>query len=72
MTRSPLELVPAETLARLNVLIEAGSLRTVDGVVVRNPLEAALMTVDRRVAYPVADGIPVLLEEHGFLLSQLD
>ena len=30
------------------------------------------MTRDGRVAYPVRDDIPVLLEEQGILLAQLD
>lgn len=72
VTRLPLELVPDATLARLNARIEAGSLKSCADQIVEQPLRQALMTRDGRLAYPVRDGIPILLEEHGILLAQID
>lgn len=72
VTRLPLEPVPEATLARMNALIAAGKLRHCDDSSVAQPLREALMTRDGRIAYPVRDGIPVLLEDQGMLLAQLD
>ena len=72
VTRLPLELVPDATLARLNARIEKGSLKSCADRPVEQPLRQALMTRDGRLAYPVRDGIPILLEEHGILLAQID
>jgi uncharacterized protein YbaR (Trm112 family) len=72
VTRQPLEIVPEALLFRINTLITDGRLKACDDSPVQQPLGEALMTRDRRIAYPVRDGIPVLLEEQGILLVQLD
>ena len=72
VTRLPLEPVPEATLARMNALITTGKLRQSDDKPVEQPLREALMTRDGRIAYPIRDGIPILLEDHGILLAQLD
>lgn len=71
VTRLPLEMVPDSTLARLNALIETRELKSCDESTVEQPIRQALMTRDGRLAYPIRDGIPVLLEEHGILLAQV-
>lgn len=72
VTHQPLELVPDALLARMNARIDEGLLRAANDTPVGERLDEALMTRDGRIAYPVRDGIPVLLEEHGIHLSQLD
>ena len=72
VTQMPLELLPQSKLARLNALIEQHKIKNRDGVVIEVTLEQALMTRDGRLAYPIRDGIPVLLEEQGVLLVQID
>jgi uncharacterized protein YbaR (Trm112 family) len=72
VTRLPLELVPDVTLSRMNALIAAGKLRHCDDTTVEQALREALMTRDGRIAYPIRDGIPVLLEDRGILLAQVD
>jgi uncharacterized protein YbaR (Trm112 family) len=72
VTRLPLEPVPEATLARMNARITTGQLRQSDDKPVEQPLREALMTRDGRIAYPIRDGIPILLEDHGILLAQLD
>lgn len=64
-------LAPADPgqLARLNALISAGGLRNAAGEPVTSPLEAALVRADGAAAYPVRDGIPVLLTEESVTFS---
>ncbi len=72
VTRAPLEPMPADTLNRLNARIAAGQCMTVTNRAVSEPLEDGLVTRDGRIAYPVRDDLPILLEEHGMHLGQLD
>ena len=71
VTRLPLEVMPAEQVQALNRRIEQGSLVGRDGVELTEPLTDALVTRDGKLAYPVRDGIPELLEDSGIVLSQL-
>jgi len=71
VTRLPLQVMPANRTERANALIEARKLRNRGGHTVAEPAPQWLMTRDGKVAYPVRDGIPVLLEEEGVELSQL-
>ena len=71
-THLPLRVMPSAQLARLNASVESGSLRFRDDKPVTEPLEQALMTDDGRLAYPVRDDIPLLLEEYGIVIAQAD
>jgi uncharacterized protein YbaR (Trm112 family) len=71
-THLPLKLLPEATLHRLNKKIAAGSLKFRDDSLVTEPLEQALVTDDNRLAYPIRDDIPLLLEEQGILIAQTD
>jgi uncharacterized protein YbaR (Trm112 family) len=71
-THLPLRLVPEPLLGRLNSKIEAGELKHRDDSPVTEVLEQALMTDDERLAYPIRDDIPLLLEEFGIPISQAD
>jgi uncharacterized protein YbaR (Trm112 family) len=68
----PLELMADGNLQRLNSLIAEKRIKTCADEVVTEALQEALVTRDGRMAYPVRDGIPVLLEEQGILLAQLN
>ena len=59
-------------MTRLNRLIEQQQIRNGDGEVVETMLDQALVTRDGRLAYPVRDGIPVLLAEQGIALVQIE
>ena len=72
VTHLPLERLSESELARLNRLIEQHKIRNRDGEVVETALELALVTRDGRLAYPVRDGIPMLLEEQGISLVQIE
>lgn len=70
VSRRPLTRLEASRLDRLNQEIEAGSALFVSGESVADALEEALVTEDGKVIYPVADGIPLLLEEKGIGTTQ--
>ncbi len=72
VTRLPMAAMSTSTLAKLNGLIQEQKIRNRDDAVVTEELQEALVTDDGKIAYPVVDGIPVLLEERGISLSQLD
>lgn len=54
-----------ELLERLNAAIAKGRLRSVGGAEVREPLRGGLVREDRKIVYPIRDGIPVLLVDEG-------
>lgn len=71
VSKIPLIRVSASRLKKLNDAIAAGELQYVHGEAVEQPLREALVTEDGKVVYPVADGIPVLLEQKGIGTTQL-
>ena len=69
--RATLANVDAELLNTLNAAIASGRVRNVGGDAIVTPLEAALVRSDRRVVYPIVDGIPVMLIDEGISIEQL-
>lgn len=67
-----LAVLKKDRLAQVNAAIAAGQIITNDGSKVVEPLNEALVTDDGKRIYPVADGIPVLLEDESIGLEQLD
>ena len=72
VTRLPMVPMSTATLAKLNGLIQEQKIKSRDDAVLSEELREALVTDDGKIAYPVVDGIPVLLEERGISLTQLD
>jgi uncharacterized protein YbaR (Trm112 family) len=58
-------------LNSVNTAIAAGTLLNRDGHSIAEPLSDALLTDDGKVLYPIADGIPVLLEGESINMEQL-
>src|SRR5690606_2984014 len=71
-TRQPLALLEARGLELLNAAIRAGTLGRADGSPQADPLREALVTRDRKLAYRIDDGIPVLLTEEGIATGQVE
>ena len=71
VTHKGLNTANRELLARVNAAIDAGGLANRDGTVLSQPLEEALVTDDEKLAYPVSNGIPVLLEGESISLEQV-
>lgn len=72
ITHKGLALARGDLLKRVNTAIAAGKLVNREGVPLESRLKEALVTDDGKLLYPVADGIPVLLEAEGVGLEQLD
>ena len=72
VTHKGLSLAKGDTLERLNQAIEAGNVSNRDGAPVVEPLPEALVTDDKRLLYPISNGIPVLLEGESISLAELD
>ena len=70
-TRQPLAVLEARGLGALNEAIAAGGIQRTDGTPQREAVREALVTRDRKLAYRVDDGIPVLLVEEGIALGQV-
>ncbi|MFL6593712.1 MAG: Trm112 family protein [Luteimonas sp.] len=70
-TRQPLSMLDPRGLAALNDAIAAGGVQRIDGTRQRDAVREALVTRDRRLAYRIDDGIPVLLVEEGIALGQV-
>ena len=71
-THQRLTLAPPEILARLSELQARGELKNRVGAVPAEPIQAALVREDARIAYLVCDGIPIMLVDEGIALDQLD
>jgi uncharacterized protein YbaR (Trm112 family) len=67
-----LSVLKNDKLERINAAIHAGNLVNHEGVKLAEPLSEALVTDDGKRIYPVADGIPVLLEDESIAMEQLD
>lgn len=70
VSKTPLTLLSAHRLEKLNAAIAAGTARYVGGEQVTQALSEALVTEDLKVIYPVEDSIPILLEEKGIGTTQ--
>lgn len=68
-THQDVALALPDEIAQINAVIALGQLRTASGAMVEQPLDAALIRSDRRVAYPIRDGIPVMLVGEGLDLT---
>ncbi|MEJ2129682.1 MAG: Trm112 family protein [Woeseiaceae bacterium] len=71
VTHKELSLAKGQTLKKVNAAISDGKLSNRDGRVLDEALDEALLTDDGKVLYPVADGIPVLLEGESINMEQL-
>jgi len=59
-------------IALLNEAIRQGRVRTAGGSPVNQPVDDALIRADRSIAYPIRDGIPVMLVAEGLAISEVN
>ena len=72
ITHKGLAVAKRDLLDRVNSAIASGDLSNRDGNVLSDALEEALVTDDEKLIYPVANGIPVLLEGESISLDQVN
>ncbi len=70
-THRDVTLATSDEIDLLNRAIAEGRVLTAAGKKVGEPVEAALIRVDRAIAYPIRDGIPVMLVAEGLVLAQV-
>lgn len=71
VTHKELSLAKGGVLKAVNAAIDAGTLSNRDGRVLDAALDEALLTDDGKVLYPIANGIPVLLEAESINMEQI-
>ena len=71
VTKTPVRPLRRDELDALNRAIAGGAVDTVAGRKVASPLDAGLITTDRKVVYRIEDDIPVMLAEEGIGTLQL-
>jgi uncharacterized protein YbaR (Trm112 family) len=67
-TKEPVALADAALVEGLNARVARGELQNRGGQKVTERIDAALVRRDGKVAYPVRDGIPIMLVEEGIPL----
>lgn len=69
-THQDVALATPDEIGDINRAIGEGRVRTAAGKPVDEPIEAALIRADRAIAYPIRDGIPVMLATEGLALGE--
>lgn len=69
-THQDVALATTDEVTRINEAIRHGQVRTVAGSPVDQPVDGALIRADRAIAYPIRDGIPVMLVAEGLVLPE--
>lgn len=71
-SKQPLALLGSAELEAINRAIAAGGVARADGSPQSQPLAEGLITRDRRTAYRIDDGIPVLLADEALATDPID
>ncbi len=71
-THQDVALASPDETGLLNAAIQRGEVRTVKGSPVDQAVQGALIRTDRSVAYPIRDGIPVMLVAEGLSISGIN
>lgn len=70
-TRQGLTLAEPALLEQLNREVGASKLRNKAGHVIEQHLDGALVREDRQTAYPIIDGLPIMLIDQAIPLAQV-
>ena len=69
--KQAVSLIDQEKLQILNEKIAMGKLQNKSGKLVKEKLEGALLRADQAVAYPIRDGIPIMLIDEGLVVTEI-
>jgi uncharacterized protein YbaR (Trm112 family) len=69
--QSPLSLIDADLLARLNRAVAARQLKNRGGQTLEKGLSGGLMREDGTLVYPIVDDIPMMLLDEAIPLEQI-
>ena len=70
-TKQQVSLISDQDLARINSLISEGKLLKKSGAKAEEALIAGLLREDRKVLYPIIEGIPVMLIEESLVVENI-
>lgn len=70
-THQDVRLATPDEISLINKAIGEGRMQNAGGNRVEQPVEGALVRADRLIAYPIRDGIPVMLVAEGLAVSQV-
>ncbi len=71
-THQDVALATPDEVGLLNAAIGRGEVKTVKGKLVDEAVQGALVRIDRAVAYPIRDSIPVMLVSEGLSISGIN
>ncbi len=71
VSRLPVAMLDSTRLEKLNGLINDGSVETLAGHAVTQPLTEALITRNNKTIYRIERGIPVMLEDQAIAADQI-
>ena len=71
-TKLNVDLVPTETVEKINLAIKENIVLNVDGQSVNDLLQDGLLREDDKIIYPVRDSIPVMLIGEGIPMEQFE
>lgn len=69
--KTPVTLVGAEVIERINSAITAGRLKNRAGAKVEETIDAGLLRKDGKLLYPVRDDIPIMLMDEAIPMDQV-
>lgn len=64
-TKQGVTLLDQAALEKLNAKIRTGEVQNKSGSVVKEPLGGGLIREDQTIAYPIREGIPIMLIDEG-------
>ncbi len=70
-SKQPLHLLSKPELAAINQAIDAGTVKRGDDSIEKNTWSDGLISRDRKIAYRINDGIPVLLIDESIATIQI-
>jgi len=69
--KTPVKMVDAEVLERVNGAITAGRLKNRAGTKVEETIDGGLLRADGKILYPVRDDIPIMLIDEAIPMEQI-